>query len=165
MVKFSSSLGLMQCGQRKVHQTYLCSEVMILEEHSDEVWCLQFSHNGRYLASSSRDRSAILWEGKEKLGQVHGHPVDCGKSIAKLMVKFSSSLGLMQCGQRKVHQTYLCSEVMILEEHSDEVWCLQFSHNGRYLASSSRDRSAILWEVILSSSMVTFSCLIPFLIP
>lgn len=35
----------------------------------------------------------------------------------------------------------------ILEEHTDEVWFLQFSHDGKYLASSSKDQSAIIWEV------------------
>ncbi|XP_016444180.1 WD repeat-containing protein 26 homolog isoform X1 [Nicotiana tabacum] len=39
--------------------------------------------------------------------------------------------------------------VQILQEHSDEVWFLQFSHNGNYLASSSADCSVIIWEVKL----------------
>jgi len=37
--------------------------------------------------------------------------------------------------------------VQILESHTDEVWFLQFSHNGKYLASSSKDQTAIIWEV------------------
>lgn len=35
----------------------------------------------------------------------------------------------------------------VLQAHLDEVWFLQFSNNGKYLASSSYDRSAIIWEV------------------
>lgn len=35
----------------------------------------------------------------------------------------------------------------VLQAHLDEVWFLQFSNNGKYLASSSSDRSAIIWEV------------------
>ena len=34
--------------------------------------------------------------------------------------------------------------------HDDEVWFLQFSHDGRYLASSSKDCTAIIWEVRFS---------------
>ena len=42
----------------------------------------------------------------------------------------------------------------ILQAHRDEVWFLQFSHNGKYLASSSSDRLAIIWEVTLLMSYV-----------
>ncbi|KAK4344200.1 hypothetical protein RND71_037294 [Anisodus tanguticus] len=40
--------------------------------------------------------------------------------------------------------------LQILQEHKDEVWFLQFSHNGKYLASSSADCSIIIWEVKLN---------------
>ena len=33
----------------------------ILEAHKDEVWNIQWSHDGAYLASASRDKSAIIW--------------------------------------------------------------------------------------------------------
>ncbi|XP_020099483.1 WD repeat-containing protein 26-like isoform X2 [Ananas comosus] len=35
----------------------------------------------------------------------------------------------------------------VLEGHTDEVWFVRFSNSGRYLASSSSDKSAIIWEV------------------
>lgn len=37
--------------------------------------------------------------------------------------------------------------VQVLEAHGDEVWFLQFSHDGKYLASASKDCTAIIWEV------------------
>lgn len=40
--------------------------------------------------------------------------------------------------------------MQILQDHDDEVWFLKYSKNGKYLASSSSDRSAIIWEVIVS---------------
>jgi len=36
----------------------------------------------------------------------------------------------------------------VLQSHRDEVWYLQFSNNGKHLASSSNDKTAIIWEVI-----------------
>ncbi|CAI9772581.1 unnamed protein product [Fraxinus pennsylvanica] len=63
----------------------------------------------------------------------------------------NSSVGEMslltdhQCGKDKIPSQTL----QILQEHSDEVWFLQFSHNGKYLASSSRDCLVIIWEVKL----------------
>ncbi|KAK6116332.1 hypothetical protein DH2020_049959 [Rehmannia glutinosa] len=48
-----------------------------------------------------------------------------------------------QCGRDHIPSQTL----QILQEHSDEVWFLQFSHNGKYLASSSGDCLVIIWEV------------------
>ncbi|KAG6591828.1 WD repeat-containing protein 26 homolog isoform X1 [Cucurbita moschata] len=50
------------------------------------------------------------------------------------------------CGKNQIPSRTL----QVLQDHSDEVWFLQFSHNGKYLASSSSDRSAIIWEVGLN---------------
>jgi WD repeat-containing protein 26 len=35
----------------------------------------------------------------------------------------------------------------ILEGHEDEVWHLQWSHDGRHLATASKDRTAIIWKI------------------
>lgn len=36
--------------------------IEILTEHTDEVWFLQFSHDGTRLASASQDFSVIIWD-------------------------------------------------------------------------------------------------------
>jgi len=33
----------------------------ILQVHTDEVWNVAWSHDGLYLASASKDKSAIIW--------------------------------------------------------------------------------------------------------
>lgn len=38
----------------------------------------------------------------------------------------------------------------ILEVHTDEVWNIEWSHNGEYLASAGKDKSAIIWSVGVS---------------
>jgi WD40 repeat protein len=35
----------------------------------------------------------------------------------------------------------------ILEVHSDEVWGMDWSHDGVYLASASRDKTVIIWRI------------------
>lgn len=48
-----------------------------------------------------------------------------------------------RCGRDQIPSQTL----QVLQEHYDEVWFLRFSHNGKHLASSSSDRSTIIWEV------------------
>ncbi|KAJ8564443.1 hypothetical protein K7X08_000903 [Anisodus acutangulus] len=50
-----------------------------------------------------------------------------------------------QCGRDQIPSQTL----QILQDHSDEVWFLQFSHDGKYLASSAADCLVIIWEVKL----------------
>lgn len=35
--------------------------VKVLESHTDEVWYVAFSNNGRYLASVSKDQTCVVW--------------------------------------------------------------------------------------------------------
>jgi WD40 repeat protein len=38
----------------------------------------------------------------------------------------------------------------ILQVHTDEVWSLEWSHSGKFLASASKDKSVIVWSVGVS---------------
>lgn len=38
----------------------------------------------------------------------------------------------------------------ILSVHTDEVWNIKWSHDGKYLASASSDKSAVIWEIGVS---------------
>ena len=44
--------------------------------------------------------------------------------------------------------------LQVLTDHTEEVWHIQFSRNGRWLASASKDATAIVWEVIPGQSLV-----------
>jgi len=35
----------------------------------------------------------------------------------------------------------------VLTDHQDEVWHLQFAHNGHMMASASKDGTAIVWNI------------------
>uniref|UniRef100_A0A0C9S4Y1 TSA: Wollemia nobilis Ref_Wollemi_Transcript_22135_2382 transcribed RNA sequence n=1 Tax=Wollemia nobilis TaxID=56998 RepID=A0A0C9S4Y1_9CONI len=50
-----------QCGRDQIPTMTL----QVLQSHENEVWFLQFSNNGKYLASASKDCTAIIWEVSE----------------------------------------------------------------------------------------------------
>jgi hypothetical protein len=44
-------------------------------------------------------------------------------------------------------KTFPIKNTLVFEDHADEVWFVAFSHNGKYLASASKDSNAIIWNV------------------
>ncbi|KAJ3502077.1 hypothetical protein NLJ89_g9048 [Agrocybe chaxingu] len=42
----------------------------ILEVHMDEIWNIEWSHDGAYLASASKDKTAIIWRRGDSEGRV-----------------------------------------------------------------------------------------------
>jgi WD40 repeat protein len=38
-------------------------------------------------------------------------------------------------------------KIVSLDLHKDEVWFVKFSNNGRYLASASKNKTVIFWEI------------------
>jgi len=37
--------------------------------------------------------------------------------------------------------------IKTLSNHTDEVYCVKFSHDGKKMASASKDKSIIIWDV------------------
>ena len=50
--------------------------------------------------------------------------------------------------------------MQILMDHTDEVWFVAFSHSGTMLASASKDKTAILWDVRPGQRRVTKRCVL-----
>jgi WD40 repeat protein len=43
--------------------------------------------------------------------------------------------------------------VVLLSDHSDEVYCVKYSHDGTKMASASKDKTIIIWDVEVWSFM------------
>lgn len=57
----ATSLSLLsdhQCGKSGFPNV----TTTVLEVHTNEVWCLEWSHDGRFLASGGRDTAVIIWK-------------------------------------------------------------------------------------------------------
>lgn len=134
-----------QCGRDQIPSRTL----QILQEHSDEVWFLQFSHNGKYLASSSNDRSAIIWE-----VDVHGVSLKhrlCGHQKPVSSVSWSpDDHELLTCGVEETVRRWDVSSGDCLQVYEKAglglVSCGWFP-DGKWIFSGVNDKSICMWQL------------------
>lgn len=76
--------------------------VQILTEHKHEVWFVQFSHNGEYLASSSRDCAAIIWKVLENGVLILRHMLQSHQNPVSFVAWSPDDTMLLTCGNGEV---------------------------------------------------------------
>jgi len=99
-----------------------------LEGHVDEVWHIEFSHNGKFLASASKDTTVIIWSVEVSLNLVY-------------FFKFlGCSLNITSNDQQQRNAIH------ILTDHEEAVSYLSWSPDDSQLLSCGRDKKVKLWD-------------------
>ncbi|KAF2302237.1 hypothetical protein GH714_033833 [Hevea brasiliensis] len=157
------------CGRDQIPSRTL----QILEAHSDEVWFLQFSHNGKYLASSSSDQSAIIWEVDTNGGVSLKHRLSGHQKPVSSVSWSPDDCQLLTCGMEEAIRCWDVSSgeclhvydkaglglvslyiwhrgsrelIEALPGHSGAVNCVSWNpKNPHILASASDDRTVRIW--------------------
>ncbi|XP_043698726.1 WD repeat-containing protein 26 homolog isoform X1 [Telopea speciosissima] len=135
-----------QCGKDQIPSRTL----QVLQAHRDEVWYLQFSHNGKYLASSSIDRSAIIWEVNEDGGVSLKHTLT-GHQKPVLTVSWSpDDRQLLTCGIEEAIRRWDVSSgecLHIYEKAGVGLISCGWLPDGKRVFSGMTDKSICMWDL------------------
>ncbi|KAF8236247.1 WD40 repeat-like protein [Tricholoma matsutake] len=124
----------------------------ILEVHTDEVWNVEWSHDGQYLATASKDKTAIIWRlgyDADSTQEWTSHFIlrDHPSSVACLAWSKDDSI-LLTSAENHIKlwntKTGLC--IRSLDEHSETVTSLAWLSDGSGFISGGLDRKIIHWD-------------------
>ncbi|CAE7110585.1 unnamed protein product [Rhizoctonia solani] len=130
----------------------------ILAEHLDEVWRLEWSHDGRYLASASQDKTAIIW----KIGDLQpdsdpttreclAERVLSGHEYAVNALAWSPDDKILLTSAEHIIKMWDVSTGASLRDlqndsHSDMITCLVWLPDGTGFVSGSMDCHIVVWN-------------------
>ncbi|ORX43103.1 WD40 repeat-like protein [Piromyces finnis] len=119
----------------------------ILNGHSDEVWNVCFSPNGKYLASGSKDSTTIIWDTTsfQLKYRLYGHT-----DAISNMYWSPDGTQLLTCSNDKTIKLWdIINESLIhtYEEHTEGVTSCAWLPCGTKFVSGSLDKCLYLWNV------------------
>ncbi|OMJ95680.1 hypothetical protein SteCoe_930 [Stentor coeruleus] len=149
-VKFSIDDNMLACSNFKcikIYKTTDFTEIASLQEHENDVYALDFSPDGNFLASGSCDGVIIIWNIKS-FNLEHTFP---GHKDFVDSVRFSpDSKRLASSGYDniiKIWNILSKEEEIMFIGHKSWVTSICFSSNGKFLASSSKDCTVKIWNL------------------
>ena len=136
-----------QVVSRLQEVVYSVRERNRLEGHTDTITDISFSPDGKFIVSSSKDKTVKLWnrDGSEKKPALQGKYGNEFTSVA-----FSPDSQIIAAGNKdsKIHLWRLNGTLITtLTGHSDWVTNIRFSPDGKTIVSASRDNSVRLWKI------------------
>jgi WD40 repeat protein len=104
----------------------------ILSGHDDEVWNIQWSHSGTFLASASKDKTVRIW--RFQVSVVSSFICVSGVNVI-LYVPLKPGLSEFNCSSEKV-----------LDKHDEPVGCIAWSPDDHVLLTSAENVIKV-WNV------------------
>jgi WD40 repeat protein len=127
-------------------------ETAVLEGHTDAVWAVAFSGDGKTLATGSSDGTVKLWDARS--GKLKATLPGGGEVFAVAISRDGKTLAFgggdlldrARSGTVTLWDVALSKPRATLRGHTAAVLALAFSEDGKTLASGGADGAVILWD-------------------
>ncbi|XP_038717534.1 WD repeat-containing protein WDS homolog [Tripterygium wilfordii] len=141
-----------------IYEDHCCSRdqiptetVQILTEHKNEVWFVQFSNNGEYLASSSSDCTAIIWKVLEDGKLTMKHALRSHQNPVSFVAWSPDDTKLLTCGNVEVLKLWDVETGTCKHTFGDHGFivtsCAWFPDSKRLVCGSSEPEKGIyMWD-------------------
>jgi len=139
-------------------QDHICRQVSLptncllsLDKHFDEVWFVAVSYSGKYLASSSKDKTIIIWDAqsrpKFKISSVLiGHAEACSYISWSPNDKYLATAS----NDRTVHlwrPGHSEPSYKVFSKHTESVTSVGWFHDSQHFVSAGFDKNIYMWSV------------------
>ncbi|CUA68118.1 putative WD repeat-containing protein C343,04c [Schizosaccharomyces pombe 972h-] [Rhizoctonia solani] len=130
----------------------------ILAEHLDEVWRLEWSHDGRFLASASQDKTAIIWkisglqpDSDPTTRECLAERVLSGHECPVNALAWSPNDKILLTSAEHIIKMWDVSTGVSLRDlqndsHTDMITCLVWLPDGTGFVSGSMDCHIVVWN-------------------
>ncbi|KAJ3989155.1 WD40 repeat-like protein [Lentinula detonsa] len=121
----------------------------VLSVHTDEVWNVEWSHDGAYLASGSADRTAIIWNMGSDRRKWEVHLILGDHPFPVHSIAWSSDDSMLLTGAEhfiKLWDAKTGSCIRTMDEHTETVTALSWLPDGSGFISGALDRKIIQWD-------------------
>ncbi|KAK4053755.1 hypothetical protein OIV83_001411 [Microbotryomycetes sp. JL201] len=125
--------------------TFPSHTAYVLHEHTDEIWRLEFSHDGKWLATAGRDRTAIIWNGGftvDKILTEHADHISCLSWSPDDSILLTAAEALI-----KMWNTETGACIATLSEHKYQIGALSWLPDGQGFVSGGMDSRVYFWDL------------------
>lgn len=129
------------------------AQLVIPKGHAGAISSLSCSSDGKYLISGSRDRTAILWDGKGN--EIIRYPSD--EEIQSVALSSDSKLVVVGSTDNRLRIFNTTGELtQTLTHHRNFINAVAISREGNFIASASDDKTVVLYDRTINKP-ITFN--------